>query len=134
MSRAATVSRAQRGRSGAELFSRENLSTYVCERVRGPWEVREKEACVRVSHQPLSQCVDVTLMQIACTGIHLLLKNPPGSAASSSPASDDQALSLTPPPSEAPEGNRVAPTPSNIPHLFTLRFICSGQKMGGNTE
>lgn len=29
-----------------------------------------KETCVRVSHQPVSQCVDVTLMQMACAGIH----------------------------------------------------------------
>ncbi len=30
-----------------------------------------KRTCVRVSHQPVSQCVDVTLMQMACAGIHL---------------------------------------------------------------
>lgn len=34
-----------------------------------------KRTCVRVSHQPVSQCVDVTLMQMACAGIHLGKEN-----------------------------------------------------------
>ena len=53
----------------------------VCERGREREGERErgreddgryvKRTCVRVSHQPVSQCVDVTLMQMACAGIHL---------------------------------------------------------------
>lgn len=59
--------------TGTKLFSRGNLSlcAWVCVRVCVREREREREdggyvkrTCVRMSHQPVSQCVDVTLMQM----------------------------------------------------------------------
>lgn len=81
--RAATVNRNQRGCSWAELFSgvrSVRVCVYVCVCARwdggsaGGWRREEndgryaKRACVTVTHQLVSQCVDVTWMQMCCKG------------------------------------------------------------------
>lgn len=64
-------------------YSPEKICPRVCvsvcvrvERQRGRREGEDdgryaKRTCVRVSHRPVSQCVDVTLMQMVGAGIHL---------------------------------------------------------------